>query len=161
MKLWKEVDKNGVIGDIKVVVSDKLLNHKYIHTYEHPGKFDDNFVRCLPSSGIYFKDKNNNDMLFFVSINGVDIFQPVDDLCFITSKPDYDHSDVMSILSASIKYIYNFEDSDSTVVFTKPLDKGDIMYIDINDEEEILTINIKQLDYLELNNILKNNEDNK
>lgn len=159
MKLWKEVNENGVIGDIKAVISDKLLNHECICTYEHPGKFDDNFVRCLPSSGIYFKDENNNDMPFFVSINGVDILKPVDDLHFITSKPDY--SDVMSILSASVKDIYNFEDSDSTVVFTKPLDKGDIMYIDINDEEEFISINVRPLGVLELNNILKNNEDNK
>lgn len=160
MKLWKEINENGDVGDIKVVISDKLLSHTYVHTYEHPGVFDNNFVHCCPSNGIYFKDKNNNDIPFFVSINGVDILKPVDDLYFITSKPDY--SDKMSILSASVKDTYNFEDSDSTVIFTKPLDKGDIMHIDINeDEEKFININIKSLGVLALQNILKNNEVNK
>lgn len=127
MKCWRE--ENDFYKPIGVIISDKLLNHKYAKVYDEPGN---GTTYEPPVNEIWFSDEYGNNINFYVSINGIDIRKPINKLVFGVRATVDKRTSV-----AGLPYC------DADALFATCYEPNDIVYVDINETDNYIAVIIK------------------
>ena len=105
MEFWKSVDRKGIPRDIKVIISDKLLNHNGViisnFTIDDVAHMYD-FYDIHNSKKLCIVDRSGNNKTFRVCIDNVFIPVMIDNLCFITGGNTPYFNDKNSMLQGTI-----------------------------------------------------------
>lgn len=141
MEFWKSVDHKGNSKDVKVIITNKLLQYNGIRisdfTIEEVAHMYD-FYNIDNSKKLHIVDDNGNNKTFRVRIGNVSIPTMMDSICFITGGdvPYFDNNN-----SAIAGIMTDPDDKDNgSIVFVMQL--KDAVIIDIDNTDGIIVIDI-------------------